>query len=73
MKLFVWNDTESPAWGGACLYIIAETLEEAKRQAKITFVSKFGEAPNTINDIEILSEPDRVHELPYAELYWWKE
>lgn len=74
MKLYVWNDPYSIKWGGACIYAIAESEDQARELAKKSPVFVYGEfghgAPNNIKE---LGAPTRVCELPYAEAFEWEE
>jgi hypothetical protein len=73
MKLFIWNDPYDVNWGGSCLYVLAESLEQAKEQAKKTVIAKFGSNPDSKTFEFQVGEPDRVIEGPYAEAYEWAE
>ncbi len=87
MKLFVWNNPITLSLGGACLYVVAETEEQARSVAKTARWSKQGheagdpgwsnhgvERDDTIVGRDFaLGAPDRVIEAPCAEIYYWQE
>lgn len=74
MKLFVWNNCYRVSYGGSCLYVVAENVDEARKQARYPGISYFGGMPteNTQN-CDVTGPPDRVHDIPYAEVYQWEE
>lgn len=77
MKLFIWNNPYRPQYGGAIIYAVAETVEEARAVAQKAPIMEFGEpgtqdAQDTTVAIAV-GEPDRVCDLPYAEIYEWSE
>ena len=75
MKLFVWNNPYSVPYGGTCAYAVAETEEEARTMVFNAPVNSYGlgatEEPLPVLNID--GSPDAVHELPYAEIYFWSE
>lgn len=73
MKLFIWNEPYKVEYGGACLYVIAETLEQARELALNAQLAYFGLKPLGTVGIPDLGEPDRVLDAPYAECYEWYE
>lgn len=72
MKLFVWNSPYGVRYGGACLYIVAETVEQARELAKVAPVVAFG-TPVRLFGGHSLGEPTRVIDLPGGECYEWEE
>ena len=46
MKLYIWNDPYSVSYGGACIYAVAETVEEARELASRAPISEFGFEPD---------------------------
>jgi len=75
MKLFVWNRPVAVSYGGTCLYIIAANVQEARKLAKKVALSEYGHLPNgkTVDLAGVIGSPDRIHSLPYAEMYRWEE
>lgn len=75
MKLFIWKDPHKIDYGGTCLYVMANDLQEARNLALAAQDASYGEAWNKEPvrvDVQNV-EPDRVIEGPYAELYQWSE
>lgn len=74
MKLYVWNNPYSVAYGGSCLYAIADGEDAAREIASSAFIREYGYAPTErqLGSVD-LGPPDRVHDLPYAEVYQWAE
>jgi len=73
MKLYVWNTPYHIDYGSTCLYAIASSEDEARKIAENANVSKYGYEPRGIAPIKLDRPPDRVHDLPYAEVYQWSE
>lgn len=73
MKLFVWNNPYGVSYGGSCLYVVAETEDQARALAVTASISKFGDAPEGALGEQKLGPPDRVVDVPYAEVYEWSE
>lgn len=76
MKLYVWNEPHRIEYGSTCLYAIAESEDEARAIALTARVSDFGWPPKDnagVSASDINRPPDRVHDLPYAEVYQWSE
>ena len=79
MKLYVWNNPISISWGGTCLYVVAETEEQARVVASRALISRFGDEPEGVpgKDAPAFNEPlglpDRVINAPYGEIYYWSE
>ena len=74
MKLYIWNNPHDVDYGGSCLYAIASDEEQARSLARIAGVSHYGMEPDGASaGLKDLGPPDRVHELPYAEIYEWSE
>lgn len=57
------------------VFVVAETLDEAKKQAADGFIYRFGYKQQNKGTFlaEKLDEPDRVLELPCAEWHEWQE
>jgi hypothetical protein len=76
MKLFIWNQPYGVKYGSACLYVVAETEEQARAMSASAPVAPFGLDPRpdtgTLGKIA-LGPPTRVLELPCAEVYHWEE
>ncbi len=78
MKLFVWNEPYSVNYGGSCLYVIANNVEEARELAKSKcYDASFGgfdrkNMKETCVPVDGV-EPTSVHDLPHAECYHWEE
>jgi len=74
MKLYIWNDPYPVEYGGCFLFVIAPTLDAARKQAKKTIITRVG-TPYQKRGINIeLGEPDRIiDQFPYAECYEWSE
>lgn len=67
MKLYVWKDPYFTFQGGCIAYAVAASEDEARQMIKSSRGSRFtpdAEAP--AGDIE--GPPDRVHDLPHAEI-----
>ena len=76
LKLYVWKDIATVDYGGAILYAIAETEEQARKMAVGAPVAEYGDPweGKTLDPSDVPDRaPDRVHELPYAEVYQWSE
>lgn len=75
MKLYIWNRPYPVAYGGSCLYAVAESEEAARALALTSPVNcyGFGAEPRQVGDWDLTRAPDAVHELPYAEVYEWSE
>ncbi len=75
MKLYVWNNPVSIAWGGSIIYAIAGSLADAKAQAKSAIRAEYGTLwrDETRLALKDIGEPDRVIDAPYAEYYEWSE
>lgn len=77
MKLFVWNNPYRVTYGGSCLYAIANTEEEARLIATKAATAPFGNLYSSGGELgecdALKGPPNRIHELPYAEIYEWYE
>jgi hypothetical protein len=75
MKLFVWNNPYDVRYGGSCLYVIANDVDEARKLAKEKcYDTAFGDQWKENKGVNVYGkEPTRVHELPHAECYEWEE
>lgn len=77
MKLFVWNRPYSVKYGGPCLYVVAETIEQARQAALHAGVEEYGDGGGSFDPVElnkaIAAEPTRILEVPCAEIYQWSE
>lgn len=75
VKLFVWVNPYEVGYGGSMLYAVAEDEQRARELiAKGAPRYSFGdypEAPLQFNDQ--LGPPDRVLDVPCAEVYEWQE
>ena len=73
MKLFIWANPFKVFYGSSMLIAVAETLEQAKEEAKTApayIYAQYNESgPGPIT----LKDPDRIVELPCAEWHTWKE
>lgn len=73
MKLYVWNDPYHIDYGGTCLYVIAESEEQARELAPSAGVSQYGHEPGGGPPQKMELGVPRVHDLPHAEIYHWSE
>jgi hypothetical protein len=81
MKLYFWANPYKVAYGESWVIAVAETLDDAKRQAAAGKVFKFGldfsdskRFPQEQSVLKIeLGEPTRVVDLPCAEWHEWSE
>lgn len=74
MKLFIWNDPYGVSYGGSCLYVVAETEEQARDIARSAKTSEYGSGADNHNHLpEELGPPTRVLDAPCAEVYEWSE
>ena len=74
MKLFVWNDCYGVRYGAACAYAVAETVEQARALIQNAGVSEYGHAPvDQTHGADVSGDPDRICDVPYAEIYQWSE
>lgn len=73
MKVFIWNNPYSVAYGGSFLFVVAGNEEQARNLAASAHVTHYGYPPRERNGQTDLGEPDRVIEAPYAEIYEWSE
>ena len=76
--MFIWNDVYRVSYGSAVVYAVAETEEEARRLAESAPVSQYGSDPgNTERPQRGCGlkgrAPDRVLDVPCAEIYEWSE
>lgn len=74
LKLFVWNKPYHVMYGQSMVFAVAETLDEAREQARKGDAYCYGEYedPGAPRAIE-LGEPTRVSSLPCAEWHKWSE
>ena len=73
MKLYIWNDVYPDRYGAACLYVVADSLEQAKETAKDATVMKYGfNEDGKLGNVS-LKEPDRILDVPCGEVYHWEE
>lgn len=73
MKIFIWNDPYSVAYGGSFLFVAAETEEQARELARIAPITKFGFDPAGGGFHLPLGNPTRVIDAPGGECYEWFE
>ncbi len=74
MKLYVWNNPYQVSYGGSCLYVLANDVEEARRLAMTAVDASFGDVHKSPVAVDVSGkEPDRVIEAPYAECFHWEE
>lgn len=74
MKLYVWNRPYDIPFGGSILYAVAENLMDARKFAEKALISNYGYKPDHPYPHKLdLGKPDRVCDLPYAEIYEWSE
>lgn len=75
LKMYVWADPYSVAYGSSKLVVVAENLRAAKKLAKTGAAYSYGQYSQS-NDFAraiVLGKPDRVMSLPYAEWDEWRE
>lgn len=75
MKLFFWNDPYPVSYGSSSVFVVAETVEQARELAKTGKHYSYGEYLNeerSMSSIE-LGAPTRVVDLPCAEWHEWHE
>lgn len=71
MKLFVWNCPISVSYGGTCLYVVADSLREARKVAEKALISRYGSPPKDAPGKDSppfdkpLGKPDRVIKHAY--------
>lgn len=74
IKLYVWNNPYQVSYGGTCAYAIAESEDQAREIVSRSGVARYGYAPDGMaREVEVTGPPDRVHDLPYGEIYYWAE
>jgi hypothetical protein len=75
MKLFVWNEPYRVTFGGSIIYAVAETEDQARKQAETALVAQYGARPEARAAAQtlVLGEPTRVLDVPCAEIYEWEE
>ncbi len=73
MKLYVWNEPYSVSYGQTMVFAVAETLEDAKREARNGEGYSYGDCPDGAPFNLELGEPTRVVDLPCAEWHKWSE
>ncbi len=74
MKLYVWNNPYDVAFGGSCAYAVADSEDEARALVEAASAAQYGHEPKGSSEgAKVPGPPDRVHELPYAEIYEWSE
>lgn len=78
MKLFVWADPYRVTYGSSAVFAVAETVEEARREAArgnwysyVEFPHAHGGSADAL--AAKLGEPTRVVDLPCAEWHEWTE
>lgn len=73
MKLYIWHNPYRVDYGMSMLIVVAETLENAKRQAAngdgYAYGSEGGNHPFSMT----LGDPTRIVDLPCAEWHMWSE
>lgn len=72
MKLYVWADPYRIPYGSAMVFAAAESLDDAKREARVGDAYTYGQYPAGTPNVE-LGDPTRVVDLPCAEWHRWEE
>lgn len=79
MKLFVWNSPYPVKYGQSLLLVVADSIEEARKQAAKGAVFNCGFLDQDVSPERMkaltatLGDPSRVVELPCAEWHEWSE
>jgi hypothetical protein len=76
MKMFVWKDAYRVSYGNAVAVAVAETVEEARSLLRSAGRSHYGMDPfkDESQGCDIGTRaPDRILDLPCAEIYEWSE
>ncbi len=71
LKLFVWDNPYRIPFGGTVCFAVAESVEAAKAQLKVSAGYYAGMESQTPQ--EKLGDPDRVLDLPAGEWHSWSE
>lgn len=75
VKLFVWVNPYEVRYGGSMLYAVAEDEQQARaliaKETPRFSYGDFAKPPLLFNDL--LGPPDRVLDVPCAEVYEWQE
>ena len=75
MKVFVWITPFEVSYGDSIAYAVAEDEDSARKQIRASKHFSYGiydEGTHT-GPLDIDRPPDRVHDLPWAEIYSWSE
>lgn len=73
MKMFIWKDAYRVPFGSAIAVAVAENAEEARHKLRHAGVSHYGLAPEE-GGVDLGNrEPDRVLDLPAAQIFQWSE
>lgn len=80
MKLYIWNEPYKVSYGGACIYVVASSLEEARELAKTAPIAYYGNPAGVGATLGVsrvamteIGEPSRVLDVPCAECFHWEE
>lgn len=73
MKLYIWNEPYRVRYGSSIVYAVAETEEQARELAEKAPKSPYGLGVENGGCKLKGRAPDRVLELPCAEIYEWSE
>lgn len=76
MKLYLWVDPYKIKYGSSMVFAIAETENDARKQAAIGRSYSYGEFEKDGDYSKLAAElgkPDRVVDLPCAEWHEWSE
>lgn len=79
MKLFIWlcptygcGGMHDPAYEGSILYVVADSVEDAKKEANHTVYREYDKGVLCgVGALVITRDPDVIRELPCAELVEW--
>lgn len=76
MRMYIWNVLWPEYYSGSIVYAVAENVDDARREARAAKIQGFGEfsrdRPTSLL-MDIDREPDRILDLPCAEIYEWEE
>jgi hypothetical protein len=73
MKLFVWADPYPVHYGTSMCIAVAETEEDARKQAEKSFRYSYVKHQDGIGGGAELGPPTRVLDIPCAEWHEWSE
>jgi hypothetical protein len=78
MKLYIWNDPYRVPYGGSHVYVVADTVEQARDQAcsKYAITMTYGSPTRAQRDwtgMNLDRPPDQIFDLPCAVWDEWSE